>query len=562
MSFQSQSLPLPQARGLSIVAAAVRDGEYRCEVTADIASALKLMSNRYLKRDKQDANLYRPGEYAVALLERARALGKLPEEPVQDDQWVATWRDPKTVRAGNRLRNLDETTVQALMKSFEEHGQQTPIIVYGDAAAAEVDLGAGGHRLEAALRLGIKVLCRHKSGDELDRQLCEIDENLIRADLTAADRALFLARRKEIYLVKHPETARGVAGGKARQNSATDKLSFADATAEATGQDTRTIRRDVERGEKISSVALQMLRGTRHDKGVTLDQLKRLETREAQESYARELIAADKAIAAESKSIRTAKQARNRESRLRLVNYIAETGRKAGGEMPRRAYAIGYADPPWEQEAWSDETGQDKGLKYPSMPVDEIKALCAGDRSPFTPDAVLFLWVTSNRLPHGLAVLEAWGFEFVTFQVWDKVNIGMGRWLRDRHEALLIGKRGKVSLAPLPGTQPDSLYAEPKTEHSRKPAWFAEQIERQWPELRKLELFQRKASLAGGDIRLNGLWDFWGNQAGAPEEESVCGDPEMKSPLWSDRARHGNEITSNIESSDGAEAGEGVCDAH
>ncbi len=49
-------------------------------------------------------------------------------------------------------------------------------------------------------------------------------------------------------------------------------------------------------------------------------------------------------------------------------------------------------------------------------------------------------------------------------------------------------------------TQPDSLYTEPKTEHSRKPVWFAEQIERQWPELRKLELFQRKASLAEGDI--------------------------------------------------------------
>lgn len=545
MSFESQSLPLPQARGLSIVAAAVRDGEYRCEVTADIASALKLMSNRYLKRDKQDANLYRPGELAIPLLDRARALGKLPGKVVVNGRVVAFWRDPKTVRAGNRLRNLDETTVLALMKSFEEHGQQAPIIVYGDEEAAEVDLGAGGHRLEAASRLGFKVLCFHKSGDELDRQLCEIDENLIRADLTAADRALFLARRKEIYLVKHPETAKGATGngrGKLRQvgEATTAAQRFTASTAEATGQKERTIQRDVERGEKISATALQMLRGTRHDKGVTLDQLKRLETREAQESYARELIAADKAIAAESKTIRTAKQASNRESRLRLVNLIAETGRKAGGEMPRRAYAIGYADPAWEQEAWSDETGQDKGLKYPSMTVEEIKALCAGDRSPFTKDAVLFLWVTANRLDDGIAVLQAWGFDYVTCLVWDKVHIGMGRWVRDRHEILLIGKRGSVSLAPLMGTQPESVYAEPKGDHSRKPVWFAEQIDRQWPELRKLELFQRKASLAEGDIRLNGLWDFWGNQAGAPE---------------------GGADNSNIQDRDGAEAGEGVSHA-
>lgn len=516
----SQSLPLPQERGLSIVATAVRDGSFYCKSPADVISAGKLMANRYLARDPKDGNLYRPGALAVALLDRARSLGKLKDIDAPAARMVAIPRDPESVLAGGRLRNLDERAVAALMESFKSHGQQSPIIVYGGEDDETVHLGAGGHRLEAAKRLGIKVLCFHKSGDELDRQLCEIDENLIRADLTPADRALFLARRKEIYLVKHPETAHGgdrKSSGKICHLKSDDAASFAAATAQATGQKERTIRLDIERGEKISPAALQMLRGTRHDKGVTLDQLKRLETREAQESYARDLIAADKAIAAESKAIRTAKQASNRESRIRLVGLIAENGRKAGGEMPRRAYAVGYADPAWEQEAWSDETGQDKGLKYPTMPVDEIKALCAGDRTPFTPDAVLFLWVTANRLPDGLAVLEAWGFQYVTCLVWDKVNIGMGRWVRDRHEILLIGKRGKVSLAPLMGTQPESLYAEPKADHSRKPVWFAEQIDRQWPELRKLELFQRKDSLAEGDIRLNGMWDFWGNQAGMPE---------------------------------------------
>jgi N6-adenosine-specific RNA methylase IME4 len=151
------------------------------------------------------------------------------------------------------------------------------------------------------------------------------------------------------------------------------------------------------------------------------------------------------------------------------------------------------------------------------MTVEDIKALCAGDNSPFTRDAVVYLWVTTNRLADGLAVLEAWGFSYVTNMVWDKRHIGMGRWVRDRHEILLIGKRGTVSLAPIEGTQPESVYAEAKSEHSRKPVWFAEQVDRLWPDLRKLELFQRKDSLADGDIRLNGKWDFWGNQAGSPE---------------------------------------------
>ncbi|MCM2434151.1 Spo0J and IME4 domain-containing protein [Agrobacterium rosae] len=522
----SQTLPLPKEQGLSIVAAAVRDGEYRCTAPNEVIAACKAMAHRYLMRDAKDGNLFRPGVNAIELLDRARSLGKLSDADLESlpERKVAMARDPQTVDAGNRLRNLDEGTVLALMDSFPRYGQQQPIVVYGKETDAIVSLGAGGHRLEACRRLGIKVLCFYASGDELDRQLCEIDENLIRADLTPSDRALFLARRKEIYLVKHPETANGGDRKSDRQIGELkniDSKRFTAATAEATGQKERTIQRDVERGEKVSVAAIQIIRGTRHDKGVTLDQLKRLDTHEAQERFARGLLASDKAIAAESKIIRTAQQASNRESRLRMVNLIAEHGRKAGDDMPRAAYPIGYADPPWQQEAWSDETGQDKGLRYPSMTVEAIKALCAGDKSPFTRDAVLLLWVTANRLPDGLAVLEAWGLEFVTSLVWDKVNIGMGRWTRDRHEILLIGKRGKISLAPLPGTQPPSLYAEAKTEHSRKPVWYAEQIDRLWPGLRKLELFQRKESLAEGDVRLNGLWDFWGNQAGSPESEAT-----------------------------------------
>lgn len=540
----AQNLQMPKGAGLTIISSALRDGEYRCQTAQEVRTACSAMAHRYLTRDPKDGNLFRPGENAVAVLERARELGKLENDDGLPVKLVAIQRDPASIDAGNRLRNLDERIVAALIQNFKEVGQQSPIIVFGGENDHVVKLGAGGHRLEACRRLGIKVLCFHKTGDELDRQLCEIDENFIRADLTPADKALFLARRKEIYLIKYPETAHGsnqhTRSGKVCHSSAVVKR-FSTATAEATGQNERTLRLDIERGEKISATALQMLRGTRHDKGVTLDQLKRLETAQAQEQYARELIAVDKAIAAESKQIRTAIQASNRESRIRLVGLIAETGRKSGGDLPRRAYALGYADPPWEQEAWSDVTGQDKGLKYPSMSVDEIKALCAGDKSPFTPDAVLFLWVTANRVPDGIAVLEAWGFEYVTCMAWDKVHIGMGRWVRDRHELLLIGKRGKISLAPEMGMQPESLYPEPKTEHSRKPAWFAAQIERQWPSLRKIELFQRRDSLAEGDIRLNGMWDFWGNQSGAPADE----------------------INSNQQQNDGgAVTSEGVCDAY
>jgi N6-adenosine-specific RNA methylase IME4/ParB-like chromosome segregation protein Spo0J len=514
--------PLPKVVGIAIVAAAVRDGEYRSKSANETIAANLCVVQRYLTRDPKDGNLFRPGEHAVGMLDRARELGKLPavDPETGSGSKVAVLRDPATINSDDRLRDLGENTVLGLMEAFQRVGQHQPIEVFGKETDATVKLGAGGHRLEACRRLGIKVLCFHYDGDDLDRQLCEIDENLIREDLSQVDRALFLARRKEIYLIKYPETANGgdrKSDRKLCDLKKDDAKRFTAATAALTGQNERTIQLDIERGEKISKVALQMLRGTSHNKGTLLDRLKRMETAEAQENFVRELIASDKAITGKSKQIRTAQQADNRQSRLQMVSLLARHSRKAGEEMPRAAFPIGYADPAWEQEAWSNDTGQDKGLKYPSMTVEEIKALCAGDKSPFTRDAVLLLWVTANRLPDGIAVLQAWGFEYVTCMVWDKQHIGMGRWVRDRHEILLIGKRGTISLAPLMGTQPESLYSETKTEHSRKPVWFAEQIERLWPDLRKIELFQRKDSLAPDDVRLGGNWEFWGNQAGTPE---------------------------------------------
>ncbi|MDO5895105.1 MT-A70 family methyltransferase [Agrobacterium sp. Azo12] len=496
----------------SIISDAVKFGVFVAVGQTDQKSAGKAHMQGYLARDPKVSFHFYP---------TARAKAEFPDVDGVDAQKIAVLRDPSTINSDDRLRDLGESTVLALMEAFQRVGQHQPIEVFGKETDATVKLGAGGHRLEACRRLGIKVLCFHYDGDDLDRQLCEIDENLIREDLSPVDRALFLARRKEIYLIKHPETAREATLKKgevapSRRVGETAKR-FTAATADATAQKERTIQRDVERGEKISEKALRMLRGTSHDKGTLLDRLKRMDSAEAQENFVVELIASDKATTAKSKKIRTALQADNRQARLRMVNLISEHGHKAGVDMPLSAYPVGYADPPWQQEQWSEVTGQDKGLKYPAMPLDDIKALCAGDKSPFTRDAVLLLWVTANRLPDGIAVLQSWGFEYATCMIWDKQHIGMGRWVRDRHEILLIGKRGTISLAPLMGTQPESLYSEAKTEHSRKPVWFAEQIERLWPELRKIELFQRKDSLGPDDVRLNGNWEFWGNQAGTPE---------------------------------------------
>ncbi|NWJ24754.1 MT-A70 family methyltransferase [Rhizobium sp. RM] len=495
-------------RKRAILAHACEHGRFDAENQSDGKSAGILHMAGYLARDPKVSGRFYP---TTAAFEEG---GVTPSRRFDVERKISS------IVVGKRLRTLDEDKVAALMASIPEHGLRNPVSVYGNEADETVELSAGEHRLEAMRRLGRETIpCVHYQGDALDRELWEIDENLIRSDLTPADRALFVFRRKEIYLLKHPETANGGDRRSDRQLGelkSTDAKRFTAATAEATGQSERAVQRDAERGEKVCERALRMLSGTPLNTGATLDRLKRLSPEE-QVVWIDGSLRERRRVQDEAKQIRTETMKINRTVRNEIVSAIASKGRTSVGEMPRAAFPVGYVDAPWQQEAWSDVTGQDKGLLYPSMPLEEIMALCAGERSPFTPDAVLFFWVPMNRIDDGIAVMRAWGFEFVTAIVWDKVDIGMGRWVRDRAELLLIGKRGKISLAPEMGTQPPSLYAEKKTEHSRKPVWFAEQIDRLYPSLPKLEMFQRKESLADGDIRLTGNWSFWGNQAGTPE---------------------------------------------
>ncbi len=78
--------------------------------------------------------------------------------------------------------------------------------------------------------------------DALHVELVEIDENLIRCNLTPAQEAAAVSRRKAIYQELHPETkSEAFKGNQHTGKVASDNLSFASATADATGKDKRSI---------------------------------------------------------------------------------------------------------------------------------------------------------------------------------------------------------------------------------------------------------------------------------------------------------------------------------
>lgn len=171
-------------------------------------------------------------------------------------------------------RVIEAAAVSSLAESIGNVGLINPIRVRSVAGRWEVI--AGAHRLAACKSLGlVEIESIIVDDDDLHAELAMIDENLCRAELSPADRAKQTARRKAIYLELHPETAQHTAGGIAKNNPASENISFAAATAKVTGQDKRTVEIHAARGQAIVPSVLDFVTGTVLDTGVYLDKLRK-----------------------------------------------------------------------------------------------------------------------------------------------------------------------------------------------------------------------------------------------------------------------------------------------
>lgn len=229
-----------------------------------------------------------------------------------------------------------------------------------------------------------------------------------------------------------------------------------------------------------------------------------------------------------AKIIRAEKQKVSHAVRLAHMEMVAVNGQATAPGALQRKYAVGYADPPWKFGVRSEVTGREKSAEnhYPTMTTDEIIALFR-ELDPFTENAVFFCWATNPMLLDALRLLEALGFTYVHHWVWDKEVAGTGYWGRDRHEILLIGRRGEVA-APLPGSQPETVHRERKTKHSAKPDFYAETIERLFPGVARLEMFCRSPRPG---------WDHWGFEASESRAERDDAEHDSKvGPAPSDEA--------------------------
>lgn len=154
---------------------------------------------------------------------------------------------------GNRVRGFSDTGVQAVIASIEQLGHMADEIHVRRKKDRTLILIAGGHRLEAAKRLGWETI-RSKVWDcsEDWARLLEIDDNLAHAELDALELATFLAERKRVFHKVHPEKRQGVAGALAKHGLATDIVSLAASVAEKRGLSQRHVYRLIAAGEALS----------------------------------------------------------------------------------------------------------------------------------------------------------------------------------------------------------------------------------------------------------------------------------------------------------------------
>lgn len=164
------------------------------------------------------------------------------------------------IKIRNRKRKLGD--IEGLIQSIKLSGLINPITISTDYV-----LIAGLHRLEACKKIGhTEINANILDAGESETELLEIDENLVRNNLTVLEQAEQLKRRKEIYEELYPESNPDIIKLKnlsKRNDCVSEKpKTFTKDTAMKTGKSQRSIQQDLQIANKISEEIKEDIKGT------------------------------------------------------------------------------------------------------------------------------------------------------------------------------------------------------------------------------------------------------------------------------------------------------------
>ena len=188
-------------------------------------------------------------------------------------------------------------------------------------------------------------------------------------------------------------------------------------------------------------------------------------------------------------------------------------------------YATILADPPWDiQQKGAYGAANHYGL----MTLERIKAMPVADLCE--ENAHCWLWTTAATLEHGYDVLRKWGFIPRSIFTWIKPRMGLGTYLRNATEHVLLGTRGK---APILFNAQMNWGFFPLQDHSHKPEEVHKIFERCSPGP-YLELFARRRQPG---------FDVWGLEAPGGSDIKIPGYPV---PKYSEKANLKNNEKGDV----------------
>lgn len=213
---------------------------------------------------------------------------------------------------------------------------------------------------------------------------------------------------------------------------------------------------------------------------------------------------------------------------------------------PAGGYALLYPDPPWKYRDRANDGKRGADHKYPTLTLNEIRAMRPEVKAMAADDCALALWATAPMMDEARAVMAAWGFKYSTIAItWIKsvataerlakvakrlgvtlealvdalnaeglevfrAKMGMGNWTRSNAEFLLLGTRGRVKRA---SASVRSVIVSVPREHSRKPDEARAALVELFGPVPRLELFGRESAPG---------WDCWGLDAGMFDEDETA----------------------------------------
>jgi len=293
---------------------------------------------------------------------------------------------------------IEGQAYQDLLTDVMRHGIREPVWLY------EGQILDGRNRYRAATAMQVECPTREYEGT--DPLAFVLSLNLQRRHLSASQLA-FVALEIEKYEAQLAKTRQAAKGPVVALMPEVEKGRARDKAAAAVG----TSPRYVQDAKKIEAEAPEL---------------------------ADEVRAGTKTL---TQAVREVKEQKREERREENRQLIADAPAPVVGAK----FATIVIDPPWD---WGDEGDQDQLGRarptYGTMSFSELLELPVEGMAD--DDCHLYLWITNRSLPKGFALMERWGFRYVTALTWCKPSIGMGNYFRGSTEHILFGVRGSQAL--------------------------------------------------------------------------------------------------------------------